>query len=172
MDYMCELTGKSEEEIYSDLKGVIFLNPVHSDMMRQPKYLPADEYLSGDVRAKLKVARKSAELYPEDYAINVEALEKVQPKDLTATEISVKLGTTWIPQEYIEQFVHELLETPYRLRYRIRVRYIPELAEWTISEKTTDRGNVKSTSVFGTGRINAYQIIEQTLNLKSVQVMD
>ena len=172
MDYMCELTGKSEEEIYADLKGVIFLNPVHSDMMRQPKYLPADEYLSGDVRAKLRVARKSAELNPDDYAINVEALEKVQPKDLTATEISVKLGTTWIPQEYVEQFVHELLETPYRLRYRIRVKYIPELAEWTISEKTSDRGSVKSTSVYGTSRINAYQIIEQTLNLKSVQVMD
>jgi N12 class adenine-specific DNA methylase len=134
--------------------------------------LPADEYLSGNVREKLKIAKRSAELYPEDYAINVKALERVQPKDLTATEISVKLGTTWIPQEYVEQFVHELLETPYRLRYRMRVRYIPELAEWTISEKMMDRGNLKATSVFGTGRINAYQIIEQTLNLKNVQVMD
>ena len=172
MEYMCELTGKSEEEIFADLKGVIFLNPLYSDKLRQPRYLPADEYLSGNVREKLKVAKRSAELYPEDYAINVEALERVQPKDLTATEISVKLGTTWIPQEYVEQFVHELLETPYRLRYRMRVRYIPELAEWTISEKMMDRGNLKATSVFGTGRINAYQIIEQTLNLKNVQVMD
>ena len=105
MDYMCELTGKTEEEIFADLKGVIFLNPMHGyGNSTQAKYLMADEYLSGNVREKLVLARKSAELYPEDYTVNVEALERVQPKDLTASEIAVRLGATWLPTEIVEQF--------------------------------------------------------------------
>ena len=106
MDYMCELTGKTEEEIFADLKGVIFLNPMHGyGNSTQAKYLMADEYLSGNVREKLALARKSAELYPEDYTVNVEALERVQPKDLTASEIAVRLGATWLPTEIVEQFM-------------------------------------------------------------------
>ena len=102
---MCELTGKTEEEIFADLKGVIFLNPMYGyGNSTQAKYLMADEYLSGNVREKLVLARKSAELYPEDYTANVEALERVQPKDLTASEIAVRLGATWLPTEIVEQF--------------------------------------------------------------------
>ena len=120
MEYMCSLTGKTEEEVYQELKGVIFLNPVYgyggSD---EQKYLMADEYLSGNVRKKLAWAKKSAEVYPEDYKINVEALEKVQPKDLTASEIFVQLGTTWLPEEIAQQFMYEFLDTPVYARWNI-----------------------------------------------------
>ena len=122
MEYMCSLTGKTEEEVYQELKGVIFLNPVYgyggSD---EQKYLMADEYLSGNVRKKLAWAKKSAEVYPEDYKINVEALEKVQPKDLTASEIFVQLGTTWLPEEIAQQFMYEFLDTPVYARWNIKV---------------------------------------------------
>jgi N12 class adenine-specific DNA methylase len=112
MPYMMELTGKSEQELFEDLKGVIFLNPMHtSDDDGRPKYLPADEYLSGNVREKLEWARRSAELYPEDYSENVRALEAVQPVDLTASEISVRLGATWLPPEIAEQFMFDLFGT-------------------------------------------------------------
>ena len=124
MEYMCSLTGKTEEEVYQELKGVIFLNPVYgyggSD---EQKYLMADEYLSGNVREKLAWAKKSAEVYPEDYKINVEALEKVQPKDLTASEIFVQLGTTWLPEEIAQQFMYEFLDTPVYARWNIKVHY-------------------------------------------------
>ena len=124
MEYMCSLTGKTEEEVYQELKGVIFLNPVYgyggSD---EQKYLMADEYLSGNVRKKLAWAKKSAEVYPEDYKINVEALEKVQPKDLTASEIFVQLGTTWLPEEIAQQFMYEFLDTPVYARWNIKVHY-------------------------------------------------
>lgn len=112
MDYMCSLTGKTEQEIFADLKGVIFLNPLYGyGSSTEPKYLMADEYLSGNVREKLALARKSSELYPEDYIANVEALEKVQPKDLSASEIFVQLGSTWVPEEIVHQFMSRCLTT-------------------------------------------------------------
>ena len=173
MDYMSSLTGKSEEELFADLKGVVFLNPLHGNgNQNEKKYLMSDEYLSGNVREKLAVARRTAELYPDDYKVNVEALERVQPQDLNATEIGVRLGSTWIPDEYIQQFMFELLGTPYYLRYRMNVKYIPQTAQWVISEKNYDRANVRANSVYGTSRINAYSIIEETLNLKDVRIND
>lgn len=173
MDYMSKLTGKSEAEILADLRGVIFLNPLYGfGNDKQPKYLPADEYLSGNVREKLAVARRSAEQSPDDYAVNVQALEKVQPKDLTASEIGVRLGSTWIPPEDIQAFVFELLEIPYYYKYRMQVKFEPITGQWRITDKSYGKGNVKATSVYGTSRVNAYNIIEDSLNLKDVRVFD
>ena len=123
----------------------------------------ADEYLSGNVREKLITAKKSAEVYPEDYKINVEALEKVQPKDLTASEISVRLGATWIPPEIFEKFMFEFLDTPRYAQWNIKVHYSQYTGEWNIEGKSYDRSNVKAYSTYGTSRINAYKIIEETL---------
>ena len=173
MDYMCELIGKTEEEIFADLKGVIFLNPMYGyGNSTQAKYLMADEYLSGNVREKLVLARKSAELYPEDYTVNVEALERVQPKDLTASEIAVRLGATWLPTEIVEQFMFEFLGTPRYAQWNIKVHFSAYTGEWNIEGKSYDRSNVKAYSTYGTGRINAYKIIEETLNLKDVRIFD
>lgn len=173
MEYMRELTGKSEEELFSDLKGVIFLNPLYGyGNVTEQKYLMADEYLSGNVREKLITAKKSAEVYPEDYKINVEALEKVQPKDLTASEISVRLGATWIPPEIFEKFMFEFLDTPRYAQWNIKVHYSQYTGEWNIDGKSYDRSNVKAYSTYGTSRINAYKIIEETLNLKDVRIFD
>ena len=132
----------------------------------------ADEYLSGNVREKLVLARKSAELYPEDYTINVEALERVQPKDLTASEIAVRLGATWLPTEIVEQFMFEFLGTPRYAQWNIKVHFSAYTGEWNIEGKSYDRSNVKAYSTYGTGRINAYKIIEETLNLKDVRIFD
>ena len=160
MEYMRELTGKSEEELFSDLKGVIFLNPLYGyGNVTEQKYLMVDEYLSGNVREKLITAKKSAEVYPEDYKINVEALEKVQPKDLTASEISVRLGATWIPPEIFEKFMFEFLDTPRYAQWNIKVHYSQYTGEWNIEGKSYDRSNVKAYSTYGTSRINAYQIL-------------
>ncbi len=173
MEYMCQLSGKTEEEIYTDLKGVIFLNPMYGyGSSTEAKYLMADEYLSGNVREKLAVARKSAELYPEDYKVNVEALEKVQPKDLTASEISVRLGATWLPPEIVEQFIFEFLGTPRYAQWNIKLHFSEYTGEWNIEGKSYDGGNVKAYSTYGTKRINAYKIIEETLNLKDVRIFD
>ena len=173
MEYMCSLTGKTEEELYQELKGVIFLNPVYgyggSD---EQKYLMADEYLSGNVREKLAWAKKSAEVYPEDYKINVEALEKVQPKDLTASEIFVQLGTTWLPEEIAQQFMYVFLDTPVYARWNIKVHYSKLTGEWNVEGKSYDRGNLKAYNTYGTKRVNAYKIIEETLNMKDVRVFD
>ena len=173
MEYMCSLTGKPEQEIYEELKGVIFLNPMYgyggSD---EQKYLMADEYLSGNVREKLAWAKKSAEVYPEDYKINVEALEKVQPKDLTASEIFVQLGTTWLPEEIAQQFMYEFLDTPVYARWNIKVHYSKLTGEWNVEGKSYDRGNLKAYNTYGTKRVNAYKIIEDTLNMKDVRVFD
>ena len=171
MEYMTELTGKSEEELFADLKGVIFLNPKHSTMLGEKKYLMADEYLSGNVREKLAFARKAHEEYGQ-YAINVEALEKVQPVDLTAAEIGVKLGSVWVPQEDVQDFMYELLGTSRWMRSEIEVKFVKQTGEWVITNKTHDRGNVKVVNTYGTSRINAYQIIEETLNLKDVRIFD
>ena len=173
MEYMCSLTGKSEQEIYEELKGVIFLNPMYGyGNSDEQKYLMADEYLSGNVRQKLAWAKKSAEVYPEDYKINVEALEKVQPKDLTASEIFVQLGTTWLPEEIAQQFMYEFLDTPVYARWNIKVHYSKLTGEWNVEGKSYDRGNLKAYNTYGTKRVNAYKIIEETLNMKDVRVFD
>jgi len=173
MPYMMELTGKSEQELFEDLKGVIFLNPMHtSDDDGRPKYLPADEYLSGNVREKLEWARRSAELYPEDYSENVRALEAVQPVDLTASEISVRLGATWLPPEVAEQFMFELFDTPRYCQWNIHVHFSQYTGEWNVEGKSYDRTNVKAYNTYGTSRINGYKIMEETLNLKDVRIFD
>ena len=173
MDYMMELSGKSENEIFEDLKGVIFLNPLYEyGNSYEPKYLMADEYLSGNVREKLRIAKNSAELYPEDYKVNVEALQKVQPKDLTASEISVRLGATWLPPDDVQEFIFHLLETPRYAQWNIKVHFSPFTSEWNIEGKSYDKGNVRAYNTYGTSRINAYKIIEETLNLKDVRIFD
>ena len=173
MDYMMGFSGKSENEIFEDLKGVIFLNPLYEyGNSYEPKYLMADEYLSGNVREKLKIAKNSAELYPEDYKVNVEALQKVQPKDLTASEISVRLGATWLPPDDVQEFIFHLLETPRYAQWNIKVHFSPFTSEWNIEGKSYDKGNVRAYNTYGTSRINAYKIIEETLNLKDVRIFD
>ena len=173
MDYMMGISGKSENEIFEDLKGVIFLNPLYEyGNSYEPKYLMADEYLSGNVREKLRIAKKSAELYPKDYKVNVEALQKVQPKDLTASEISVRLGATWLPPDDVQEFIFHLLETPRYAQWNIKVHFSPFTSEWNIEGKSYDKGNVRAYNTYGTSRINAYKIIEETLNLKDVRIFD
>lgn len=172
IEYMSNLCHKSEKEIYDELQGVIFLNPEYNaDNPTAQKYLMADEYLSGNVRAKLRFTKAVAKTQPE-YQINVESLQKVQPKDLTASEIDVRLGATWLPVDVVENFMYELLETSYYCKLNIKVNFSPFSSEWNITNKSGDRGNVKANSTYGTSRINAYQIIEQTLNLKDVRIFD
>lgn len=173
IDFMMQLSGKTEEEIYKELKGVIFLNPMYGyGNSTEAKYLMADEYLSGNVREKLAWAKKSAQLNPEDYTINVEALEKVQPKDLSASEISVRLGATWLSPEIIEQFMFEFLGTPRYAQWNIKIHFSKYTGEWNVEGKSYDSGNIKAYSTYGTSRINAYKIIEETLNLKDVRIFD
>lgn len=173
MPYMSKLTGKTEQELFEDLKGVIFLNPMHiSEEDGKPKYLPADEYLSGNVREKLHWAKQSAKLYPEDYGENVRALEAVQPVDLTASEISVRLGATWLPPEIIEEFMFELFSTPRYCQWNIHVHYAQYTGEWNVEGKSYDRSNVKAHNTYGTGRVNGYKIMEETLNLRDVRIFD
>ena len=170
MEYMSQLTGKDEEALFSNLKGVVFLNPDYTEGMSE-KYLPADEYLSGNVRQKWAVAKAKAEQDPR-YQINADALAHVQPVDLTASEISVRLGATWLDTDYIRQFIFESLGTPYSARGHIKVDYSKITGEWRIEGKSKDRGNVKAISTYGTKRVNAYEIIEDTLNLKDVRIFD
>lgn len=165
--FMEQLTGKTQEEIISDLQGVIFKVP-NSEPVR---YVAADEYLSGNVRTKLIAAEAAAKADPE-LAVNVEALKKVIPKDLTAGEIAVRLGATWIPQEDYQQFVMELLTPSSYARSKIKVRYTPMNGDWFIENKSSDYGNVKADSTFGTKRASAYRIIEDTLNLRDVRIFD
>ena len=173
MEFMSQLTGKSEQDLFVELNGVIFLNPEHtSENDGRDKYLTADEYLSGNVREKLVLAKRSAELYPEDYTVNVEALTAVQPKDLTAAEITVRLGTTWIPPEYIKEFVFELLTPSYYAKNQIKIHYSKITGNWNVSGKSSDRANVKINNTYGTHRINALKIIEDTLNLRDVRIFD
>ena len=173
MPFMCDLTGKSEQEIFEELKGVIFLNPEYtSEYGHEEKYLTSDEYLSGNVRQKLELAKKTAKLYPEDYNINVEMLEKVQPQDLSASEISVRLGATWLPTDDVQNFIFELLQTPRYAQWNIKVHYSEYTAEWNIENKNYDKSNVMANSTYGTERVNAYKIIEETLNLKDVRIFD
>ena len=172
MDYMGRLTGKDEETLFSDLKGVIFLNPAYTgENDGHEKYLPADEYLSGNVRQKWAVAQGKAEQDPQ-YQINADALAQVQPTDLTASEISVRLGATWLDTEYVRRFIFETLGTPRSAQWGMKVHYSKITGEWRIEDKNKDRGNVKAISTYGTKRINAYEIIETTLNLKDVRIFD
>ena len=172
MDYMSRLTGKDEETLFSDLKGVIFLNPAYTgENDGHEKYLPADEYLSGNVRQKWAVAQGKANQDPQ-YQINADALAQVQPTDLTASEISVRLGATWLDTEYVRRFIFETLGTPRSAQWGMEVHYSKITGEWRIEGKSKDRGNVKAISTYGTQRINAYEIIETTLNLKDVRIFD
>ena len=171
--FMAQLTGMSEETIVKELEGVIFLNPTHGyGGNSEEKYLTADEYLSGNVREKLDLAERSAELHPEDYTVNVKALEAALPKDLTAAEISVRLGATWLPEDDVQQFMYELLQTPSHARGRVKVHYSHHTGEWNVTEKTYDRTNIHTFNTYGTQRINAYKIIEDSLNLRDVRVFD
>lgn len=172
MDYMGRLTGKDEETLFSELTGVVFLNPAYTgENDGHEKYLPADEYLSGNVRQKLAVAQGKAE-QDTQYQINADALAQVQPVDLTASEISVRLGATWLDTEYVRQFTFETLGTPRSTQRRIEVHYSNITGEWRMEGKGMDPGNVKAFSTYGTKRINAYEIIEDTLNLKDVRIFD
>jgi N12 class adenine-specific DNA methylase len=171
MEFMQKLTGKSEDELYEDLKGVIFLNPHFEEgNSYEPEYLTADEYLSGNVREKLSVA-KSLAANNEAFNTNVEALTKVQPQDLSASEITVRLGSTWIPESDIQDFVFELLSPGWYATGKIKVNYSNISGEWNISHKSYDSG-VKATNTYGTKRANAYKIIEDSLNLRDVRIFD
>lgn len=165
--YMAQVTGKSPEEIIRDLTGVIFRDTEQTE----PVYLPADEYLSGNVRQKLAAARLAAASDP-DYQVNVKALEQVQPKDLDASEIAVRLGATWIPPEYIQDFLMELLEPPLSTRLSVKVLFASFTGEWNITNKRYGNGSIKATVTYGTNRKNAYEITEAALNLRPVQVFD
>ena len=171
MPYMMQLTGKTEEEIFADLSGVIFRNPLYEENGSQAKYLTADEYLSGNVREKLAEARRSAESDPV-FAVNVTALEEVQPTDLTASEISVRLGATWLPEDVVQKFMYELVDTPYYAQWKVKVHYSRYTDGWNVEGKSYDRSNINATSTYGTDRVNAYKIIEETLNLRDVRVFD
>ena len=173
LGFMASLMGGGSdriEQIKRDLAGVIFKDPESGDDPLTG-WQTADEYLSGRVREKLKIAKRAAERDPA-YAVNVEALEKVQPKDLTAGEIGVRLGTTWIPEDVIEDFTFELLGTPWHCQRRIHIRYSKVTGEWNVSEKSIDRSNIRAYNTYGTQRINAYKIIEDTLNLRDVRIFD
>ena len=170
MEYMSRLTSKDEETLFSDLKGVVFLNPNYKEGVNE-KYLPADEYLSGNVRQKWAIAKAKAE-QDAQYQINAEALARVQPTDLTASEISVRLGATWLDTEYVRRFIFETLGTPRSAQWGMKVHYSKITGEWRIEDKNKDRGNVKAISTYGTKRVNAYEIIETTLNLKDVRIFD
>ena len=167
LPYMEQLTGKTQAELVQDLQGVIFKVP----NCKPISYVAADEYLSGNVRNKLTVAELAAKNAPE-LAVNVEALKKVIPKDLSAAEISVRLGATWIPQEDIQRFVMELLTPSSYAAGRLKVRYTPINGDWFIENKSSDMGNVKADSTYGTKRASAYRIIEDTLNLRDTRIFD
>ena len=168
---MSKLTGKATEVIINDLTGIIFRDPVKADTDGNPIYLPADEYLSGNVREKLQAAKAVAANDPQ-FQVNVAALEKVQPKDLEASEISVRLGATWIPAGYVQQFLEELLDAPYYTRRMVKVEFAAYTGSWTITNKKFGDGNIKATVTYGTNRANAYLIAENALNLRSTQIRD
>lgn len=167
LSFMTELTGKPEAEIIEELTGVIFQNPLTE------KWETSDEYLSGNVRVKLEVAKQFAENH-DRYQVNVQALEKVQPKELEASEIEIRLGATWVDAEYITEFMGELFQTPdYYLGSRIEVKYAPVNGQWNISGKSLDTyGNTRVTATYGTARANAYRLLEDALNLRDTKIYD
>ncbi len=169
--YMSALTGKEPQTIINDLTGVIFKDPLSDLSNPYEGFLTADEYLSGNVRDKLRTAKLTAESHPE-LAHHIPALEAVQPKDLEAGDIEVRLGTVWIPTGYIQDFMFELLDTSYYSQRSIEVEYSKHSGSWYISNKSMDGGSIAARETYGTRRINAYQIIEETLNQKSVRITD
>ena len=169
--YMQQLTGKDKETLIQDLQGVIFADPLEKNSDGEPRYYTADEYLSGDVRHKLQVAKLAAQNNPA-FAVNVQALETVQPKDLEASEIAVRLGATWLAPELIKQFADELVDAPYYVRDRVKVLYIPLTGVWNVTNKSFTGGNIKATVTYGTQRANFYHILEESLNLRDVRVFD
>ena len=172
MAYMEQLTGKTGEELADELRGVIFRVPGQTEPDGTPHYVTADEYLSGNVRRKLRQAQRAAEQDPA-FAVNVEALTAAQPKNLDASEIEVRLGATWIDKEYIQQFMYETFDTPFYLQRSIEVHYTPFTAEWQISGKNVvGQNNVAAYSTYGTSRANAYKILEDSLNLRDVRIYD
>lgn len=172
MAYMAQLTGKTEEELSAELQGVIFRVPGQLEKDGTPHYVTADEYLSGNVRRKLRQAQRAAEQDPA-FSVNVEALTAAQPKDLDASEIEVRLGATWIDKEYIQQFMYETFNTPYYLQRNIKVNYSSFTAEWQITGKSAVSYNdVAAYTTFGTSRTNAYKILEDSLNLRDVRIYD
>ena len=172
MAYMSELTNKSSEELAAELQGVIFHVPGQVEKDGTPHYVTADEYLSGNVRRKLRQAQRAAQQDPA-FAANVEALTAAQPKDLDASEIEVRLGATWIDKEYIQQFMYETFDTPFYLQRNIEVNYTPFTAEWQITGKSSvSQNNVAAYTTYGTSRANAYKILEDSLNLRDVRIYD
>ena len=172
MGYMSQLTGKTKEELAGELQGVIFRVPGQLEKDGTPHYVTADEYLSGNVRRKLRQAQRAAQQDPV-YAVNVEALTVAQPKDLDASEIEVRLGATWIDKEYIQQFMYETFRTPYYLQRNIEVKYSSFTAEWQITGKTSvPYSDVAANTTYGTSRANAYKILEDSLNLRDVRIYD
>ena len=174
LPYMAELLGTPGEygRITTELSGVIFKDPAADPTDPEAGWQMADEYLSGDVRAKLRMAQFAAETNPE-FAVNVEALTKAQPRELEASEIDVRLGATWLAPEIIQKFMAETFQIPYYLRHAVKVRYSPYTAEWRVEGKTaTGRGDIISSETYGTSRANAYKILEETLNLKDVRIYD
>ena len=174
LPYMAELLGTpgEYERIITELSGVIFKDPAADPTDPEAGWQMADEYLSGDVRAKLRMAQFAAETNPE-FAVNVDALTKAQPKDLEASEIDVRLGATWLDPDIIQKFMTETFQIPYYLRHAVKVRYSPYTAEWRVEGKTaTGRGDIISSETYGTSRANAYKILEETLNLKDVRIYD
>ena len=169
MDFMSELTGKSEEELERELSGVVFR--LSESGTENPKYVSEDEYLSGNVREKLKVAELTAQSDAR-YQVNVTALQNVQPKDLSASEINIRLGTTWLPESDVEDFMFQLLNTPNYMQWRIKVHFSKYTGEWQVEGRSLDKGNVKANNTYGTTRANAYRIIEDTLNLRDVRIYD
>ncbi len=172
MGYMSQLTGKTKEELAGELQGVIFRVPGQLEQDGTPHYVTADEYLSGNVRRKLRQAQRAAQQDPV-YAVNVEALSAAQPKDLDASEIEVRLGATWIDKEYIQQFMYETFNTPFYLQRSIEVNYSSFTAEWQIKGKSSVSYNdVAAYTTYGTSRANAYKILEDSLNLRDVRIYD
>ncbi len=169
MPFMTKLTGKTEEELEQELSGVVFRLP-ESDT-ENPKYVSEDEYLSGNVREKLKVAELAAQADVR-YQVNVTALQKVQPKDLSASEINIRLGTTWLPESDVEDFMFQLLNTPNYMQWKIKVHFSKYTGEWQVEGRSLDKGNVKANNTYGTTRVSAYRIIEDTLNLRDVRIYD
>ena len=172
MAYMAELTGKNGDELAAELQGVIFRVPGQVEQDGTPHYVTADEYLSGNVRRKLRQAQRAAQQDPS-FAVNVEALTAAQPKDLDASEIEVRLGATWIDKEYIQQFMYETFDTPFYMQRNIQVNYTPFTAEWQITGKSSiSQNNVAAYTTYGTSRANAYKILEDSLNLRDVRIYD
>ena len=169
--YMQQLTGKDKDTLVNDLQGVIFADPLEKNSDGEPRYYTADEYLSGDVRHKLQVAKLAAQNNPA-FAVNVQALETVQPRDLEASEIAVRLGATWLAPELIKQFADELVDAPYYVRDRVKVLYIPLTGVWNVTNKSFTGGNIKATVTYGTQRANFYHILEESLNLRDVRIFD